>query len=167
VSAPAGASSLLQTLTTYSGMQLQRGDSGPVVRAVQQAVGAGVDGSFGPLTQAAVTSWQRAHEVSATGVVDGATWHALLKAGAPKAPAPVPTPKPRVAHPELTRYKSQTLHVGSHGAAVAAVQVRLDMNPHRGNFGAKTRARVQRFQRNHHVRATGNVGPATWKALGA
>jgi putative peptidoglycan binding protein len=163
VSAPSGASSLLRTLTTYSGMELQRGDSGPVVKAVQQAVGADADGSFGPLTQAAVTSWQQAHDVPATGVVDSATWHALLNAGTPKAPAPTR----HVTHPELTRYKSQTLHVGSHGAAVAAVQRRLNMNPHRGNYGAKTKARVKTFQRNHHVSATGTVGPATWRALGA
>jgi len=167
VSAPSGASTLLKTLTTYSGMQLHRGDSGPVVSAVQQAVGAGVDGSFGPLTQAAVTSWQSAHDVPATGVVDAATWRALLKAGAPKAPAPAPAPTSHVAHPALTRYKSQTLHVGSHGAAVAAVQHRLWMNPHRGNFGRKTKARVQLFQRRHHISATGTVGPRTWKALGA
>ena len=163
VSAPSGASSLLKTLTTYSGMRLQRGDSGPVVKAVQQAVGATADGSFGPLTQAAVISWQKAHAVPATGVVDSATWRALLSAGMPKAPVPTS----RVSHPELTRYKHQTLHVGSHGAAVAAVQRRLHMNPHRGNYGAKTKARVQRFQRNHHVRATGTVDSPTWKALGA
>lgn len=93
VSAPPGASALLKTLTTYSGMMLRRGDSGPVVRAVQQAVGTGVDGSFGPVTQAALKTWQSAHGLMATGAVNLPTWRALLKANAP-APAPAPVPEP-------------------------------------------------------------------------
>ena len=125
VSAPAGASALRRTLTTYSGMRLSRGDSGPVVSAVQQAVGTGVDGSFGPLTQAAVTSWQRAHGVAATGVVDAATWRALLSSQTVSSPAPT------TSHSSLSRYRNTTLHVGSHGAAVNALQRRLEHAPGR------------------------------------
>ena len=102
VSAPARASALLRTLTTYSGMRLRRGDTGPVVRAVQQAIGAGVDGSFGPLTATALRTWQTGHGLNATGVVNYPTWRALLKANAPApaptpAPAPAPTPAPAPA----------------------------------------------------------------------
>ena len=159
VSAPSSSSSLRRTLTTYSGMRLARGDSGPVVRAVQQAVGTGADGAFGPLTQAAVTSWQRAHSLAATGVVDSATWRSLLTAAASH---------PAVAkHSALSRYAGTTLHVGSHGPAVKALQRRLGQHPAGGNYGKRTKARVKTFQRHHHLAATGVVGPATWVALGA
>lgn len=159
VSAPSGSSSLRRTLTTYSGMVLARGDSGPVVAAVQKAVGTTADGSFGPLTAGAVSSWQQAHGVAATGVVDAATWRALLTSTAKTAAA---TP----AHPELTKYRDLVLHRGSHGAAVTALQRRLWMHPG-GTYGKRTRARVLTFQRRHDVPTTGVVGPLTWAALGA
>jgi peptidoglycan hydrolase-like protein with peptidoglycan-binding domain len=163
VSAPAGASSLRKTLTTYSGMELRRGDTGPVVSAVQQAVGTPADGDFGPLTQAAVTAFQHAHDVPATGVVDAATWRALLGSQPVSTPAPTGTS----SHPSLSKYRHQVLHVGSHGPAVAAVQRRLNMHPARGHFGTRTKARVRTFQHRHGLHATGVVGPATWTALGA
>lgn len=161
VSAPSGSSALRRTLTTYSGMRLSRGDSGPVVRAVQQAVGAGADGSFGPLTQAAVTSWQRAHGVAATGVVDATTWRRLLTSQV------VSTPARKPSHPALTRYRNTVLHVGSHGPSVKALQRRLGQHPAGGSYGKRTKTRVKTFQRHHHLAATGVVGPATWLALGA
>jgi hypothetical protein len=37
-----------------------------------------IDGDFGPATQAAVTNFQSAHGLAATGVVNGATWSALV-----------------------------------------------------------------------------------------
>jgi peptidoglycan hydrolase-like protein with peptidoglycan-binding domain len=161
VTAPAGSSSLRRTLTTYAGMMLRRGDSGPVVSAVQRAVGTTADGDFGPLTQAAVTGFQRNHDVPATGVVTANTWRALM------ASQPVSVAKTPASHPSLTKYRSKTLRVGSHGAAVKAVQRRLDLHPAGGHYGTKTKARVQRFQRNHGPRADGVVGSTTWAALGA
>ncbi len=162
VSASAKASPLARTLTTYSGMALGVGDTGPVVRAVQQAVGAAPDGVFGPLTQAAVSGWQTSHGLAATGVVDADTWRGLLTAVA----APVSRPA-APTHPGLTRYASRTLRVGSQGPAVAAVQHRLHMHPARGTFGSRTKARVRLFQSRHHLVADGVVGPSTWAALGA
>jgi hypothetical protein len=142
VTAPAGSTALRRTLTTYSGMVLSRGDSGPVVRAVQQAVHTTVDGSFGPMTQAAVRTWQAGHGVTATGVVAADTWRALLKAAAVAKPAVAKAP----THPELTRYKSRTLQVGSHGPAVVALRKRLWLSPG-STFGSGTRTRVKTFQR--------------------
>jgi len=159
--APAGASALLKTLTTYSGMVLRRGDSGPVVKAVQQTVGTTVDGSFGPVTAAAVSSWQSAHGLSASGVVTADTWRAMI---APTAVVTKPVSTP--AHPELTRYKTQTLRLGAQGAAVKALQQRLSI-PRTGRFGKPTRTRVETFQRRHHLLPDGVVGPRTWQALGA
>jgi hypothetical protein len=158
VSAPAGASSLLRTLTTYSGMVLRRGDTGPVVRAVQQAVGTAVDGTYGAATRTAVSSWQSRNGLTANGVVDAATWRALLRANAPAAQAP--------AHPELTKYKSQRLSRGSRGPAVGALQRRLRI-PTDGRFRSVTVVHVKRFQRHHGLRVTGVVNRATWTGLGA
>ena len=54
-----------------------------VVWAQEHLFGAGqrvaIDGSFGPQTQAAVESFQTAHGLPVTGVVDPATWAALLR----------------------------------------------------------------------------------------
>ncbi|GAB7036799.1 MULTISPECIES: peptidoglycan-binding domain-containing protein [Catenuloplanes] len=63
--------------------QVRTGDQGSAVRAAQVALnasGAGltVDGSFGPATQAAVTSFQSAHDRPANGVVDPAVWQMLI-----------------------------------------------------------------------------------------
>jgi peptidoglycan hydrolase-like protein with peptidoglycan-binding domain len=159
--APAGASALLKTLTTYSGMVLRRGDSGPVVRAIQQTVGTTADGSFGPVTAAAVSSWQTAHGIPASGVVTATTWRAMINPVV-VVTKPVSTP----THPELTRYKTQTLRLGVHGAAVKALQHRLSI-ARTSRFGKPTRTRVRTFQRRHNLSATGVVGPRTWRALGA
>ncbi len=166
VSAPAGASPLTRTLTTYSGMVLSRGDTGPVVAAVQRAVGTGADGVFGPLTQAAVRSWQADHSVPVTGVVDAPTWRALLRAAPAVTPAPSPGATSPGRHPELTRYQGITLRFGAHRPAVAALQRRLGI-PADGRFGPQTRAAVKRFQRRSHLPVTGVVGRRTWRALGA
>jgi hypothetical protein len=162
VTAPADATALARTLTTYAGMVLGRGDTGPVVAAVQRAVGTGADGVFGPLTAAAVGSWQADHSVPVTGVVDADTWRALLRAA--QAPDPGATSPGR--HPELTGYLGITLRIGAHRPAVAALQRRLGIAAD-GRFGPRTRTAVKRFQRHHFLPVTGVVGRRTWRALGA
>jgi peptidoglycan hydrolase-like protein with peptidoglycan-binding domain len=142
-------------------MVLRRGDSGPVVRAVQQAVGTTGDGLFGQHTQAAVRRWQTARSLPATGVVSADTWRALLVRNA------APAPTTGRTHPELTRYAGLTLRMGSHGRAVTALQHRLYYRHAGGRFGAGTSARVRVFQRRHHLPATGVVAARTWRALGA
>ncbi|GAA1972483.1 hypothetical protein GCM10009817_10790 [Terrabacter lapilli] len=86
VVAPSGSSALLTTLVTNSGMDLRYGSSGPVVSAVQTALGVSATGAFDSRTQSALSAWQSRHQVAATGVMDPATWRAMLKAfgfGAP------------------------------------------------------------------------------------
>ena len=78
------ASTLGKTLVGYSGMYLFPGSRGPAVKAVQQAIGAGADGAFGPGTRAALVTWQQRVKVPATGVVDAATWRALIAPHLPK-----------------------------------------------------------------------------------
>jgi|1186.fasta_scaffold06887_2 peptidoglycan hydrolase-like protein with peptidoglycan-binding domain len=170
VTAPAGAGALLKTLTTYSGMYVARASSGPVVRAVQQAVGTTVDGSFGAGTQTALTTWQGTHGLVRTGVVDPATWRALLAANAP-APATTPTttpssPTPTTTVNPLTQYLGTVLREGSRGPAVTALQKRLRITAD-GWFGPRTKTAVNVFKRAHHLPADGVVRRACWKALGA
>lgn len=83
VSAPAGASATLRTLTTYSGMKLKPGSTGPVVKAVQQALGVRRTGTYATLTKAAVTAFQTRHHLAASGNVNTATWRVLLAELAP------------------------------------------------------------------------------------
>ena len=65
-----------------------------------------------------------------------------------------------------------TLRMGSKGAAVTQLQQKLKaagFNPGAadGDFGPKTLAAVQAFQRARGLAADGVVGPATWGKLGA
>ncbi len=74
VPAPVPASPLVQYRTTI----LRVGSSGAAVIALQKALRIGADGQFGPLTQAAVTSYQRARNLPVTGVVTEVMWTALI-----------------------------------------------------------------------------------------
>ena len=177
VSAPAGASALLKSLTAYSGQVLSSGSSGGAVKAVQQAVRAPITGSYGATTVKAVAAWQRAHGVSGTGIVRADTWRALLRVYKPvvKAAAPVTTPTapvtttPVVTAPAnpLTQYKSVVLRYDSRGPAVIALQNALKVAPASGWFGPTTLAAVVNFQSLHKLPATGVVDAGTWTALGA
>lgn len=56
---------------------VESGSHGSDVRVVQSLLGATPDGSFGPHTQAVVVAWQKAHGLSADGVVGPLTWASL------------------------------------------------------------------------------------------
>ena len=81
---PKGASSLLKTLTSYSGRHLKVGHSGGAVTAIQKAVKTKATGNYTESTKTAVQKWQRAHKIKATGTINHTTWRALLKAHAPR-----------------------------------------------------------------------------------
>ena len=67
----------------------------------------------------------------------------------------------------LAAYRGTTLRVGSRGSSVAAVQRRVG-TPADGAFGPQTAASGSAaFQRSHHLRPTGVVAAAEWRALGA
>ena len=83
VTAPKGASTLLKTLTTYSGRHLKLGSKGAPVKAVQQALKITAGGTYGASTVAAVKKWQAARDLPITGTVNHTTWRALLKTNAP------------------------------------------------------------------------------------
>ena len=158
MTAPAGASAQRRTLTTYSGMALASAPAGRSSAPSSRPSAPGSTAPSPPATRAAVAAWQSRHDLPTTGVVDAATWRALLRANAPVAQAP--------AHPELTRYTSLRLSRGSRGPAVVALQRRLRITAD-GRFRSVTVVHVKRFQRHHALRVTGVVNRATWTGLGA
>jgi hypothetical protein len=57
---------------------LRLGSTGEDVKIVQKAVGAFVDGNFGPKTQQAVMTFQQAHGIVMDGIVGPQTWKVIL-----------------------------------------------------------------------------------------
>jgi hypothetical protein len=74
-----GDSAVKVALTTYSGAVLRGGWTGPAVTAVQQALKTPT-GRYTKATATAVATFQRAHSLRPTGLVDTWTWRALLRA---------------------------------------------------------------------------------------
>jgi len=102
-------------LVSYGGVNrtpasIFRGNKGDlVIWAQEHLYGAGykvtVDGQFGPQTQSAVKAFQRKHRLTATGVINGLTWDALVRV------TPVTV--------KWTRKKNQTVAVVARSARVA------------------------------------------------
>ena len=104
-----------------------------------------VDGVFGPLTEAAVLSFQATHGLVVDGIIGSQTWSALI----------------------ITVSRSST------GSAVKAAQDQINFRNLRGTvllavdgiFGPLTQASVVSFQRGVGLVPDGIVGPLTWRAL--
>ena len=126
---------------------LKSGSRGNAVKTLQSllnhsaAAGLTVDGIFGSATDKAVRGWQSRAGLSVTGVMDEASWRALL--------------------PKLAR--------GAQGPAVVALQQALTQAgysvPATGNFLDMTVAAVKKLQGNFGQQQTGTVDFATWASL--
>ena len=66
-------------------MVLKRGSSGDDVKKLQEKLGVETTGTFGPKTEAAVKSWQKANGLKDDGIVGNATWSKLFGEAKPKA----------------------------------------------------------------------------------
>jgi len=162
--APAATATLLSASVPAQALQpwpvLKQGPNSAwpkvTVRSLQYLLNArgaklAVDGTFGKQTKAAVIKFQRAHHLTADGVIRAATWRALVV----------------------------TVHKGSTGPAVRAVQDQANFRNLKGTgqtlkvdgiYGAKTAAWVRGFQQAiahevHGFPVDGVVGQLTWQAL--
>ena len=132
--------------------QVRRGDSGHPVGTVQHLLrerghSVAVDGSFGPLTDAAARAFQQEKGLAVDGVVGQHTWGALIV----------------------------TVRRGSRGDAVRGVQEEFQFRNLSGDptqgvqvdgiFGPLTDGAVRGFQQALGLVVDGIVGPLTWRAL--
>lgn len=124
---------------------------------IQAVVGVTQDGIYGPLTAAAVRTWQKAHGLIADGIVGPQTEAKMFPAPKPvKAAKPAKTaPADVVVHPHLKVD-------GDWGPETTkALQRYLDVTAD-GQIGPVT---IKALQRLIHVKADGILGPVTRKAL--
>ncbi len=148
---------------------LKIGAQGTLVKAMQQAlinsgisILGGADGSFGMATRTALTSFQSANGLTASGTVDDATAAALGLGTAATAPAaPVATGNPYVG-----------LQIGAQGDTVkhlqrALMQTGLVLRGGAdGSFGAATKSVLTTFQKTNGTPQTGVVGDQDATLLG-
>jgi len=129
---------------------LKIGSTGAAVNYLQTALAklgynsGPIDGIFGPKTQTAVKSFQKAKGLVVDGIVGNNTWAAIDKA--------------------------LLLKIGSTGAAVKYLQTvlaKLGYNPGPidGIFGPKTQTAVKSFQKAKGLVVDGIVGNNTWAAI--
>ena len=142
-----------RTATPYTALMstvLRTGARGDAVKVLQRALGGlAVDGGYGARTAAAVSAFQKAHHLPATGVTDAKVWKALEARDYP-----------------LRGYYSTVLRKGSNGAAVVALQKALHIGAD-GDFGPKTESAVKALQGRAKIARTGVVATVTWKAIEA
>ena len=159
--------------TEEHSITLSEGGEGRQVEMIQRALGdVGVDGIYGPETEAAVRSFQSSAGLSVDGIVGPATAAALhLGSGA------LTTGVPREASFSGESTSSATSSGSSErsgegsgegeasSGAVARLQGALHL-PTDGIFGPETEAAVRRLQARHGLSVDGIVGPATWNVIG-
>ncbi len=173
---PAPAAPALATAANPSFSGMKAGARGENVKVLQRAliaagitVRGGADGVFGAMTTAALTSYQQAKGLPATGVLDDASIASLaLSPAATPAPAPAPTPAP--APPAASSYVGMT--VGATGDLVKELQ-RAIMTTGLvlrggadGVFGNATRTALIAFQKTNGTPQTGVVSEKDATTLG-
>jgi peptidoglycan hydrolase-like protein with peptidoglycan-binding domain len=139
--------------TTEHTISLSSESQGRQVEMLQEALGIGVDGIYGPETEEAVRSFQSSKGLTVDGIVGPATIAALRSHGASAA---------GVRRDAVNIVSSEG---ASSGDSVSRLQSALHLASD-GNFGPETEAAVRRLQARHGLTVDGVVGPATWSVLG-
>jgi peptidoglycan hydrolase-like protein with peptidoglycan-binding domain len=137
--------------TTEHTVTISSESQGRQVEMVQEALGIGVDGVYGPETEEAVRSFQSSKGLTVDGIVGPQTIAALRSHGVSASSAGT---------------RSDAVLVSSGGGdAVSRLQSALHLSTD-GTFGPETEAAVKRLQARHGLTVDGVVGPATWSVLG-
>ena len=145
-------------------MLLRLGSRGPAVRHCQHQLRmlgfyhGKIDGIFGPLTKAAVISFQKCHGLVPDGIIGPVTAAALHQAASGMGMG--------MAMGDM----GMALRRGSRGHMVMMLQQSLQMHGYYhgavdGIFGPMTEAAVIAFQSHHGLVPDGIVGPRTAAAL--
>lgn len=164
------AATPVPTIPTVYPIALRVGMNGEAVRAMQQRLitlgflTGRADGIFGTQTAAAVSAFQRAHNLRADGIAGQQTLTQLY--GASAQPKATPTPAQTAAPTQPPQADKTTLRVGDTGDAVRSLQRRLIQLGYLaggadGIFGPKTSLAVRSFQTNNRLTATGIADPIT------
>ena len=162
---------------TYSTLRYQ--DNGNAVLRLQQALNqlgystGGADGKYGPATQEAVESFQRANNLKVDGIAGNATQTLLyqLTGGASATPAPDSgSSSSSSSSSGLFSGNYATLKYGSRGDRVSILQKALNdlgfnAGSVDGNFGAGTQKAVTAFQKSAGLTQDGKAGQNTLTAL--
>ena len=168
------------------GISLEQGDEGDAVKAMQKRLKElgfykpSVDGDFGSTTKAAVIAFQKANDISATGVATKATLNKLYSASAKDADDLKDDEAAREEEDEEESKKEQdpedtndvtvggytTLKWGATGADVKKLQQALKNRGYYSGkidstFGSGVYAAVKAFQKQYGLKVDGVAGPAT------
>jgi peptidoglycan hydrolase-like protein with peptidoglycan-binding domain len=133
---------------------LAQGATGAEVALAQKVIGVTADGRFGPITAAALATWQTTHGLSATRKLDNATWANMVALRL----------IPDLKNP-LAKYSNVVLRLGSTGAAVTALQKAIGYVTVDGTYSADTVERVQEYQASRGLTANGVTDTSVWYAL--
>ncbi len=154
------------TTTTENVVVLTEGAEGRQVQLLQQALGGvGVDGVYGPETEAAVAAFQERNGLAVDGVVGPQTWNALRGGGGMTASIASVSPGEGGSTHDAVQESEGSSTGESKGGAVQRLQSALKLAVD-GNFGPETEAAVRRLQERHGLTVDGVVGPETWSVLG-
>lgn len=136
----------------------EKGEVGPHVQQIQEALKIPSDGYYGDVTVAAVRTFQQQRGLDVDGLVGPQTWAALF-------PAPAPAPAPStVTGTGYIKSWLVTLSEGSNGSVVGHLQRLLGIRDD-GIFGPATRGAVVARQRSLGLSQDGVVGPDTWSRI--
>nr|WP_257907362.1 peptidoglycan-binding protein [Janibacter limosus] len=145
-------------LDAYLTTTIRSGSRGDAVKALQRELKVTADGAFGPQTEQAVRTFQKAKQLKVDGVVTPNVW---------KAPAGKTYTKDGATSGTATglgAYLTTTIRSGSRGDAVKALQRELKVTAD-GAFGPQTEQAVKAFQKAKQLKVDGVVAPNVWRAL--